>query len=80
MERAHQIISEGTAVSEIVWPAHLKFCVDPEYLKSRLTLGFIDGVDDYQDLSDASVTNVLDLQAKEEMDTVTMEDIVKILE
>lgn len=54
--------------------------MDPEYFKSKFPLGLIEDTDNYEDLLDASLRKWLELNAKEEMDTVTTKDIEKIME
>lgn len=41
--RARQI-GDGSPSSEVARPANLKFCVDAEFLESKIALGFIEGV------------------------------------
>lgn len=57
----------------------LKFCVDIEFLESSLVFGYIPGVMEYEDLTDAPVRTFLYERAKETMKT-TLEQLDKIVE
>lgn len=56
------------------------FFLDPEYLESMLGLEYIEGVNEFQDLSGASLRNVLDFHAKEAMETGRMKDVDRTME
>ena len=77
--RAQQITRSEMVTTESVRPINLKYCVDPEYLESAISLGFLQGVEDYDSLSDETLREYLDHKAKQSKHTTTLESLDKLV-
>lgn len=58
----------------------IKFSVDVNFLESTISLGFVDNVLSYDDLTDTAVRTFLEESAKEANEVVTLDMINKIVE
>ena len=61
-------------------PVQLKFCVDSEYLASAIDLGFVDGVDTIEELTDPLLRAYLEKKAETSKETVTLSALDKMVE
>jgi len=78
--RARQITTDQAISTEAVRPVNIKFCVDPEFLEFATVLGFIDGADTVEDLTDEMLRDYLDEQAQESQETVSLTTLDTIVE
>lgn len=78
--RARQVRpSAETAMTEPVGPVNMKFCVDMKWLESTIALGFIDGIEEYDRLSDKVLFDFLESLAKEPKETINIESLDEII-
>lgn len=78
LARANQLTKDNLT-SEAIRPVELKFCVDAEWLESRIALGFLKEATDYATLTDDQVRAFLDKRCKESKKTVTLEQLDRIV-
>lgn len=69
-ERSAQV--GGDTTLEPIRPVSLKFCVEAQWLRSTIRLGFIPDVKDYKDLSDEQLSTYLKSLSAESEDTITL--------
>lgn len=68
--RSRQVQSVGSSSeSDPIRPVELKFCVDPDWLKSALTMGFIEDCEEYDDLDDDKLRAYLKTKTDKTTDT-----------
>lgn len=77
--RARQLV-DGSSTTEVTRPANLKFCVDAEFLESKIALGFIEDVKDFASLTDAQLRTFLEERSKESKTVVTLDKLDSIVE
>lgn len=78
--RAEQLVATGTITAEPIRPVSLKYCIDSEQLQSALDLGFIEGVDDYESLSETALRSFLEGKAQESRKSLTASDLDVLVE
>jgi len=78
--RARQLSTDQGVSTEAVRPVNIMFCVDPEFLESATVLGFIDGADTVEDLTDEMLRDYLDDQAQEAEETVSLATLGTIVD
>lgn len=76
--RAHRL-STASSTTEPVSPVNITSCVNLDFLESTITLGFIDDVSTYEDVTDAAVQTFLEERVKESKDAVTLDVLEKIV-
>lgn len=74
-ERARQLLGTETASTEAVAASSLKFCVDRDQLESFIELGFIEGVNDYDNLSNDKLRLYLESKILEDATNLNKIDI-----
>lgn len=78
--RAHQLAFEDATTTEAVRPVNLKIFVDSEWLESAVSLGFIDGADTVEDLTDELLRKYLEKKAEEKKELFTVSTLDAIIQ
>ena len=68
-------VTNGSITTEADQPVTLKYCVDQQYVESLLALGFIPGVETYEDLQDADPRSYLETQARASKQAMTIDKL-----
>jgi len=78
--RALQLGLSDHVTIETVKAANLRYCVDTEQLEAAIDLGFIDGVDKYEGLTDGILRTYLEGKCKDSVQKVTVPDLDSLVE
>lgn len=58
---------------------NFKYCIDREYLESALALGFIPGVDNYDDIIDTVLRKYIEERSQESKDSLNLVSLNAII-
>lgn len=72
MLRPAKKLTKESLTTEAIQPVHLKFCVDAEYLESRIAMGLIKDVSNYDLLTNTLVREYLDKRSEKYSTTVSL--------
>lgn len=78
LARAKQLTNESLT-QEAIRPVELKFCVDAEWIESRIALGFITEAQDYASLTDEIIRAFLDKRSAESKKTISLAQLDNIV-
>lgn len=76
---AQHLTASWSTTTEAIRPVNLKFCIDPEYLESPVTLGLIPDVEDHDTPTNWALRSYLDYRfqaPQESMSLDTLENVV----
>lgn len=79
MQRAKQLAGDMVFAPEATKPVQRKFCVDSEWLKTVIGLGFIPDVDSYEDLVGDDLHTYLESMAAASRDVMTIDILDQIV-
>ena len=66
-------------MTEAITPVNLSFCVDPDWLESLVSLGFMEGVTTTKELDDSTLRAYLEAEAEESKEVVNLKTLDEIV-